>query len=133
MRLLDAINGYHIMCTVRGGGATGQAGAIRLGVSRALERLDPALRPALRKAGFLTRDSRVVESKKPGQKKARKKFTWYATTKQENEKQKKKAKKQEERRLGRSSEPNRLYHYTNLTCNTSLATTGSNAELPLFL
>ena len=53
-----------------------QAGAIRLGISRALEKLNGAWRPPLRKEGLLTRDPRVVESKKPGQKKARKKFTW---------------------------------------------------------
>jgi len=57
---------------VRGGGITGQAGALRLAIARALCELDPDLRPALKKAGFLTRDARVTESKKYGLKKARK-------------------------------------------------------------
>lgn len=76
LRLLNLLSTHGVMCTVRGGGIMGQAGAIRLGVARALERLNPAWRPVLRKAGYLTRDPRMVESKKPGQKKARKKFTW---------------------------------------------------------
>jgi small subunit ribosomal protein S9 len=58
--------------TVKGGGDTGQAGAIRLGVTRALMEYDNELRPDLRKAGFVTRDARVVERKKVGHKKARK-------------------------------------------------------------
>ena len=58
--------------TVDGGGITGQAGAVRLGIARALIELDPEMRPALKKAGLLTRDSRVKESKKYGLKKARK-------------------------------------------------------------
>eukprot|EP00656_Telonema_subtile_P005417 TRINITY_DN12467_c0_g1_i2.p1 TRINITY_DN12467_c0_g1~~TRINITY_DN12467_c0_g1_i2.p1 ORF type:complete len:158 (-),score=44.49 TRINITY_DN12467_c0_g1_i2:281-754(-) len=62
--------------TVQGGGTTGQTGALRLGIARALVEMTPELRPVLRKEGFLTRDSRVVERKKPGQKKARKKFQW---------------------------------------------------------
>lgn len=58
--------------TVRGGGNTGQAGAIRLGITRALMRYDETLRPVLRKAGFVTRDAREVERKKVGLHKARK-------------------------------------------------------------
>ena len=59
---------------VRGGGLSGQAGAITLGLSRALVKMDPTLRPALKKDGFLTRDSRCVERKKYGQPGARKRF-----------------------------------------------------------
>jgi small subunit ribosomal protein S9 len=62
---------YDIDASLRGGGTTGQADALRLGISRALVELDPELRPALKKAGMLTRDSRVVESKKYGLRKAR--------------------------------------------------------------
>ncbi len=63
-----------ITANVDGGGLSGQAGAIRLGISRALIKYDEKLRSALKKKGFLTRDSRMVERKKPGQPKARKKF-----------------------------------------------------------
>ena len=63
---------YDIDATIDGGGVTGQAGALRLGIARALIELDPELRPALKKAGFLTRDAREKESKKYGLKKARK-------------------------------------------------------------
>lgn len=62
---------YDIEATLDGGGTTGQADALRLGISRALVALDPELRPALKKAGMLTRDSRIVESKKYGLRKAR--------------------------------------------------------------
>jgi small subunit ribosomal protein S9 len=62
---------YDIDASLDGGGTTGQADALRLGISRALVELDPELRPALKKAGMLTRDSRVVESKKYGLRKAR--------------------------------------------------------------
>ncbi len=62
---------YDIDATLDGGGTTGQADALRLGISRGLIALDPDLRPALKKAGMLTRDSRVVESKKYGLRKAR--------------------------------------------------------------
>jgi small subunit ribosomal protein S9 len=62
---------YDIDASLRGGGTTGQADALRLGISRALVELDPELRTALKKAGMLTRDSRVVESKKYGLRKAR--------------------------------------------------------------
>ena len=60
-----------IMATVKGGGLSGQAGAIRHGLSRAIILFDPKLRPVLKKAGMLTRDSRVVERKKYGRHKAR--------------------------------------------------------------
>jgi len=63
-----------VMVRVRGGGATGQAGAVRHGISRALLEFDPALRGKLKAAGFLTRDSREVERKKYGQPGARKRF-----------------------------------------------------------
>ena len=61
-----------IVATVTGGGVTGQAGAIRLGIARSLIEIDPELRPVLKKAGFLSRDAREKESKKYGLKKARK-------------------------------------------------------------
>ena len=61
---------------VKGSGKSSQAQAIRFGIARALQKQEPLLRPVLKKAGLLTRDSRVVERKKSGQKKARKKFTW---------------------------------------------------------
>ena len=63
---------FDIIANLRGGGITGQAGALRLGIARALAEVDPDDRPALKKAGFLTRDARVTESKKYGLKKARK-------------------------------------------------------------
>jgi small subunit ribosomal protein S9 len=63
---------YDISVLVNGGGIRGQAGAIRLGIARALLEADPELRPPLRRGGFLTRDARVKERKKPGLKKARK-------------------------------------------------------------
>jgi small subunit ribosomal protein S9 len=62
---------YDIDASLDGGGTTGQADALRLGIARALVQLDPELRPVLKKAGMLTRDSRVVESKKYGLRKAR--------------------------------------------------------------
>jgi len=63
---------FDFLITVKGGGTTGQAGAIRLGITRALLEYDEELRPALRKAGYVTRDSRQVERKKVGLHKARK-------------------------------------------------------------
>ena len=72
LRLTSLEETYDIDATMNGGGTTGQAGALRLGIARALIELDPELRPALKKAGFLTRDSREKESKKYGLKKARK-------------------------------------------------------------
>ena len=65
---------YDVWCTVSGGGLSGQAGAVRYGISRALAKFEPALRVALKKGGFLTRDSRVVERKKYGKPKARRSF-----------------------------------------------------------
>lgn len=62
---------FDVMCTVNGGGLSGQAGALRHGISRALTFFDPAMRPALKAGGFLTRDPRVVERKKYGKHKAR--------------------------------------------------------------
>ncbi|KAL8557232.1 hypothetical protein ACS0TY_004611 [Phlomoides rotata] len=67
---------WDVNCTVKGGGTTGQVGAIRLGISRALQNWEPGFRPPLKEAGFLTRDPRVVERKKPGKAKARKSFQW---------------------------------------------------------
>jgi small subunit ribosomal protein S9 len=65
---------FDVMATVKGGGLSGQAGAVRHGVSKALQLYEPSLRGALKAAGFLTRDSRVVERKKFGRAKARKSF-----------------------------------------------------------
>ena len=67
-------NQYDVVCTVKGGGLSGQAGAVRHGISQALVRFEPALRSALKKGGFLTRDARVVERKKYGKAKARRSF-----------------------------------------------------------
>jgi small subunit ribosomal protein S9 len=72
LRLTSTEEVYDIDVTMDGGGTSGQAGALRLGISRALITLDEELRPVLKKAGFLTRDSREKESKKYGLKKARK-------------------------------------------------------------
>jgi small subunit ribosomal protein S9 len=65
---------YDVVCTVAGGGLSGQAGAVRHGISKALTYFEPDLRTILKKGGFLTRDSRVVERKKYGRAKARKSF-----------------------------------------------------------
>ena len=65
---------FDVMATVKGGGLSGQAGAVKHGISKALQLYEPSLRPALKAAGFLTRDSRVVERKKYGKAKARKSF-----------------------------------------------------------
>ncbi len=72
LRLLELINRFEIRIKVAGGGVSGQAGAVRHGIARALVRSDEELKPALRKAGFLTRDPRVKERKKYGLKRARK-------------------------------------------------------------
>ena len=72
LAITDTTEKFDIVCRVSGGGVTGQAGAIRHGLSRALLQYDESLRPALKKAGFLTRDARVPERKKAGLKKARK-------------------------------------------------------------
>ena len=74
LTVADRTGQYDLMCTVRGGGLSGQAGAVRHGISRALVNFEPALRPVLKKGGFLTRDSRVVERKKYGRAKARRSF-----------------------------------------------------------
>ena len=71
LNLTDTLGKFDVVCTVAGGGVTGQAGAIRHGLSRALLQFDPELRPALKKAGFLTRDPRMKERKKYGLKAAR--------------------------------------------------------------
>ncbi len=72
--LTENLNSYDVIAAVRGGGHAGQSGALRLGISRALTLSDPDLRAKLKKAGFLTRDSRIVERKKYGQPGARKRF-----------------------------------------------------------
>ena len=72
LELVELADKFDIYATVSGGGTTGQAGAIRLGLSRALTEYDESLRSALRKAGLLTRDARAVERKKIGLHKARK-------------------------------------------------------------
>ncbi len=72
LRLLSLEENYDVDATIGGGGVTGQAGALRMAIARALIEVDPELRPALKKAGLLTRDARAKESKKYGLKKARK-------------------------------------------------------------
>jgi len=67
-------NEFDVYCTVTGGGLSGQAGAIRHGVAKALSRYEPTLRPVLKQGGYLTRDARRVERKKYGRKKARRSF-----------------------------------------------------------
>ncbi|HPD82475.1 MAG: 30S ribosomal protein S9 [Alphaproteobacteria bacterium] len=74
--IVDRVNAFDVMCTVKGGGLSGQAGAVRHGISRALENFEPGLRPSLKKAGMLTRDARVVEPKKIGKHKARRTKQW---------------------------------------------------------
>ena len=74
LNLLDLRENYDIKVNLDGGGMTGQAEALRLGISRALIKINPEYKPALRAEGFVTRDPRVVERKKPGQPKARKRF-----------------------------------------------------------
>jgi small subunit ribosomal protein S9 len=72
LEVVDAKDRFNVRVTVRGGGGSGQAGAIRHGIARALVEYDESLRQALRRAGFLTRDAREVERKKVGLRKARK-------------------------------------------------------------
>ena len=72
--VVKADSSYEIMATVKGGGLSGQAGAIRHGISKALSLYDHSNRPPLKKVGFLTRDPRVVERKKPGLAKARRSY-----------------------------------------------------------
>jgi small subunit ribosomal protein S9 len=74
LQVANRQNQYDIVVTVAGGGLSGQAGAVRHGLSKALTYYEPELRGALKKVGFLTRDSRVVERKKYGRKKARRSF-----------------------------------------------------------
>jgi small subunit ribosomal protein S9 len=72
LRLTSTAEAYDVDCRIDGGGISGQAGALRHAIARALAEVDPELRPDLKKAGFLTRDAREKESKKYGLKKARK-------------------------------------------------------------
>jgi small subunit ribosomal protein S9 len=74
LQVVNRAGQFDIVVTVAGGGLSGQAGAVRHGVSKALTYYEPELRPALKKEGFLTRDPRVVERKKYGRKKARRSF-----------------------------------------------------------
>ena len=74
--LTNTVNKYDIIANIRGGGLTGQAGALRHGISRALVQVEPQAKDLLRKHGFLTRDPRMKERKKYGQKGARKRFQW---------------------------------------------------------
>lgn len=74
--IANRVGEFDVMCTVAGGGLSGQAGAIRHGVSRALENFEPALRAPLKKAGMMTRDARTVERKKVGKHKARRSKQW---------------------------------------------------------
>ena len=74
LNTLEVLGNFDITVNVQGGGYNGQAEAIRLGIARSLVKIDEENKPALKAEGFMTRDSRVVERKKPGQKKARKKF-----------------------------------------------------------
>ena len=74
IEIIQSVGSYEIMATVKGGGLSGQAGALRHGISKALSLYDNSLRPVLKKVGFLTRDSRVVERKKFGLAKARRSY-----------------------------------------------------------
>lgn len=76
LELVEKGSEFDVTANVCGGGESGQAGAVRHGISRALLVVDPALRPSLKRAGFLTRDARKKERKKPGQPGARKKFQY---------------------------------------------------------
>jgi len=73
-QITERLGQFDVMATVKGGGLSGQAGAVRHGISRALTLYEPELRPLLKKGGFLTRDSRRVERKKYGRRKARRSF-----------------------------------------------------------
>jgi small subunit ribosomal protein S9 len=73
-KVANVADQFDVLCTVAGGGLSGQAGAVKHGISKALTVYEPSLRPALKAAGFLTRDSRVVERKKYGKRKARRSF-----------------------------------------------------------
>jgi len=74
LEILSQLNTFDVMAHVVGGGWTGQAGSVKLGLARCLDQVDEKHRKVLREAGFLTRDSRIVERKKYGRKKARKRF-----------------------------------------------------------
>ena len=74
LEISEVATNYDVKCSVKGGGLSGQAGAIRLGISRGIQEVNPDYRKTLKENGFLTRDSRAVERKKPGQPGARKKF-----------------------------------------------------------
>jgi small subunit ribosomal protein S9 len=74
--IVNGVGKFDVVCTVKGGGLSGQAGAVRHGISRALQNFDPALRPALKKAGMMTRDDRIVERKKVGMHGARRTKQW---------------------------------------------------------
>jgi len=74
LKLVPSLNTYDLIVNAQGGGVTGQAGAIRMALARAIVAMDPNTRSALRKLGFLTRDPRMVERKKYGQPKARRRF-----------------------------------------------------------
>jgi len=76
LNLVNMMNKFDIEVRVTGGGATGQAGAFRMGLSRALVKVDQEVKPTLKKADCLRRDDRMKERQKPGQKGARKKFQW---------------------------------------------------------
>jgi small subunit ribosomal protein S9 len=76
LKITNVANKYDVIANIKGGGLTGQAGALRLGISRALMSAEPEFKDALRKNGFLTRDPRMKERKKYGQKGARKRFQW---------------------------------------------------------
>ena len=72
----DRVGQFDVICTVKGGGLSGHAGAVRHGISRALQNFEPTLRPSLKKAGMMTRDDRIVERKKVGKHKARRTKQW---------------------------------------------------------
>lgn len=74
LQLLEALEKYDIKANIFGGGFTGQSQALRLAIARALVKINPEDKPALRKEGFVTRDARAVERKKPGRPKARRRF-----------------------------------------------------------
>ncbi len=74
--IVNSVGKFDVVCTVKGGGLSGQAGAVRHGISRALENFAPEMRPALKKAGMMTRDARIVERKKVGKHKARRTKQW---------------------------------------------------------
>ena len=76
LKFTQMIDQVEVIAHVKGGGVGGQAGAIRMGIARALSKLNPDLRPSLRKNGFLTRDPRMKERKKYGQKGARRRFQY---------------------------------------------------------